>query len=240
MPDKPSTTLIDWNVGVPLGDRSRVDGPRAGALARFAPSFALAVAACFALGGLPACRSALDRAGAREVTSATPARFPGDWLGHWSGPATIFSAAGERAFLMELVISPSDEPSRFSWTLIYDARPGTKRDPGAPPARQERPYALIINDAANGEFTIDEGNSIRLPARLLGGTLWSLFTIQGSRLTASYELRDRGTPSERLVVEIVSSQDGKNEISTGGEGGVPPVTGITPSSLQRAVMTRVK
>lgn len=240
MSDKPSTTQIDRNVAALLGNRSRVNEPRAGVGARVVPVLALAVAACLALGGLSACRSVPERAGARETTSAAPARFPADWLGHWSGPATLFSAAGERAFLMELVIAPTDDPARFTWTIIYDAPSATKRDPGAPPTRQERPYALIINDAANGEFTIDEGNSIRLPARLLGGTLWSLFTIQGSRLTASYELRDRGTPSERLVVEIVSSQDGKNEISTGGEGGVPPVTGITPSSLQRAVMTRVK
>lgn len=155
-----------------------------------------------------------------------PASFPSDWIGDWSGPAHLVWPDGRRReFSMELHIAPTTDPKRYTWTVVYAE--------GA--QRQERPYELVVVDAAEGRYEIDEKNGIRLPTTLIGDTLRAAFTVQGVQVVTCERL-DRTPTGERLVSEMLSF-DARDPASTGG-GEAPPVTVIRPSTLQEAVLVR--
>jgi hypothetical protein len=120
---------------------------------------------------------------------------------------------------MELVIGPTADPARYTWTVIY-----IEGD-----QRQERPYELVIIDAAAGKFVIDEKNSIMLDSRFIDGALYSQFVVGTSVITASYR-RD----GERLVVELLTT-DVKGAAVTGAKD-VPEVQTHPVKGLQRAVL----
>ena len=127
---------------------------------------------------------------------------------------------------MELHIAPTASRERFTWTIIYVE--GEQR--------QERPYELVVKDAMNGIYEVDEKNSIRLPMLLLDGGFYSSFEVEGSLLNACYRLEARGTPDERIILEIISFAAATE--NTGGADGVPEVRTRKPMSLQRAVLRR--
>ena len=157
------------------------------------------------------------------VSSAT---FPLSWQGQWKGDVEVLGADFGK-FSMELVIAPTSDANTFDWKIIYDGQAG----------RQERPYALIIKDAAKGLYEIDERNGIVLPQRMLGGVLRSQFEVMGSRIDATYELLGAGTADERIMCELVSYRSDQS-VSTGGKDNVPEVKGWTPSTVQRVALRR--
>lgn len=154
-------------------------------------------------------------------------RFPESWAGHWKGDAVSGVDGRMQKFTMELDVAPTEDASRFRWTLIYDGAAG----------RQERPYTLLMRDAAKGMYAIDEGNSIVLEARLIDGTLYTHFLVQGNRITTRQRLESDGTGA-RIDVEMVTTIDDKGT-ETGNAQGAPAVKTWTPVSVQKAVLRKL-
>ncbi len=128
---------------------------------------------------------------------------------------------------MELHVAATESRDRFTWTIVY----------GEGEQRQERPYELIVKDAAKGLYEVDEKNSIRLPMALLDGAFYCNFEVEGSILNATYRLEGRGTSDERIVIEIVSLATTVER--TGGEDRAPEVRTRMPATLQRGVLRRL-
>ncbi|MBY8823985.1 hypothetical protein [Sphingomonas colocasiae] len=80
--------------------------------------------------------------------------------------------------------------------------------------------------AGEGEYTVDEGDGIKLPTRLLGDTLYSIFKFDTHLLTVI--TRKRG---DMLEQEIISATD-----QPAGKG----VVTLHPSSVQRTTLSRAK
>lgn len=154
--------------------------------------------------------------------------FPDSWIGHWAGDATLNSPKGvAMRFTMELKVAKTDDPTKYEWTIIYDDGKN----------RQERPYQLIVKDAANGAYEIDEKNGIVLPCTLIGGALYSAFDLEGVRLVSRDQL-----VGDAIETEIITLST-KQMVSTGGkaddpEAQVPPVNGVPVVSVQRAVLKK--
>lgn len=164
----------------------------------------------------------------KKFPGIAEASFPQTWAGHWKGDAELVRAGGANiAFKMELIVKPTDDPARWTWTIVYDGAAG----------RQERAYELVVKDAATGSFQIDERNGIVLEARLLGGTLYSTFEVQGTRLHTRERIEDAGTDRARLIVEITTWQAAVAQETGGGDA--PPVQTWAVSSLQRATLRPV-
>jgi len=161
------------------------------------------------------------------ATSSAPATLPAAWLGDWSGPAELLAPGRPpRPFHMELHVAPLAESDRYTWTIIY----------GEGEQRQERPYVLIVQDAARGLYAVDEGNSIVLPQVLLGDAFYGAFEIEGATLHTVERLEGRGTPDERITVEITAFSG--EPTPTGGQNDTPAVQARVPSTVQRAVLRR--
>lgn len=201
--------------------------------------------ACSAL-ALAGCKSAAPAAAPAPTSPAqdlasnpldTPS-FPSDWFGTWSGPAEVARPAnsasvaqGDKLQLtMGLVIGPTSDPNRFTWTVIYE-HSGEKH---------ERKYELVVVDAARGQYEIDEKNSITLPTTLIGGTLRSTYIVEGVQVITCERLER--TPSGPRIVSEMLSVDTTSPRKTGGQGEgtgkIPEVTIFSPRALQRAVLTR--
>ncbi len=176
---------------------------------------------------LPACRTSGTPTPAQPIADA-PVAFPGDWLGTWTGPASLHWPDGRtRAFEMSLTITPTADPARYTWTVVY-----AEGD-----QKQTRPYELVVLDAPTGRYAIDEKNGITLPTTLFAGTLRSAFAVEGVQVVTNDRL-ERGPDGDRLVSEMISL-DAKTTSATGG-GDIPAVTILRPTTLQRAVLRRVK
>lgn len=154
--------------------------------------------------------------------------FPDSWIGHWAGDATLTTPKGvAMRFTMELKIAKTDDPAKYEWTIIYDDGKN----------RQERPYQLIVKDAAKGSYEIDEKNGIVLPTTLIGAALYSAFDLEGVRLVSKDQL-----VGGVIETEIVTMST-KQMVATGGkaedqEAQVPPVTGVPVASVQRATLKK--
>ncbi len=122
-----------------------------------------------------------------------PSIFPQAWEGKWQGELKIYNAKGlAQKIPMELHILPIDTSESFTWSIIY----GEDKEKGL------RPYELKIVDAEKGHYIVDEHNSILLDAYLLGGKLFERFSVMGSMLLATTELRD-----DVLYYEIISGSE---------------------------------
>ena len=167
-----------------------------------------------------------------ETASAMPVAFPAGWEGTWKGPANLHWPDGRtRAFEMALTIAPTRDPARWTWTVVYSEGENS----------QTRPYELVVVDAAAGKYAIDEKNSIILPTTMFAGTLRSAFGV-GETLIVTTDRMEMGPSGEpTLVSEMLSMNSATPETTGGDEGrGVPPVSTLTPLTLQRAVLKRVK
>lgn len=169
---------------------------------------------------------------AQPERGASAGAFPQSWYGRWSGPAESLRLGGvSQTFRMELIIAPTDDPARHTWTIIY-----APAEAGGQGPTQERRYELVAIDPAAGKYEIDEKNSIRLASSLIGGSLWSAFEVQGGRIMVQYRPENLGTKDERLIVEMFGHAANAGA-TTGGEGDVPPVITFAPEWMQRAVLT---
>jgi hypothetical protein len=153
--------------------------------------------------------------------------FPLSWQGQWAGKLEIWNAGGKVQELpMELHILPLDTAGRYTWTLIY----GEDKEAG------KRPYELLPLDPAKGLYLLDEKNTIKMEAYLLGGRFYQWFEVEGTLLFTATSLE-----GDSLIWEIVSGS--ATPISTTGgqewQGeAIPPVKAFPLRVLQRAVLRK--
>ncbi len=142
------------------------------------------------------------------------------WIGEWSG--TMQNWPSRPKVAMRLVIGPIAQADRLSWRMVY----------GSGKRQQTRPYELVAVDRKQGRFLIDEKNSIKISARLLGQAIYTHFEVGRSRLSATYRLRDG-----KLEVEILSFAL-RTVRKSGGQGGTPPVSSWEVVNVQHAILSR--
>jgi hypothetical protein len=164
-----------------------------------------------------------------DTAAGAPAQFPLSWVGHWTGPAALVAPGRpSREFAMELIVAPTADPQRFTWTVVYAELDGK---------RQERAYELVVRDTEKGQYAIDEKNGIVIPATLFDSALYTSFEVQGVRINTREALENAGTPEECIRVEMVSGSAQQPEI-TGGKDAIPEVRSVVARTLQRATLKR--
>lgn len=143
------------------------------------------------------------------------------WLGDWKGTLEIYNAQGLRQTVaMELNIAQLTDSS-WTWQIVYGEGEG----------RQERNYELIKR-AGQGNYVVDEKNSIELDLNLIGNGFFSFFQVADSRLLISYELVNEA------IQFRTHSMDTRTETKTGGEDNVPMVLSWKTGTYQKAVLKK--
>jgi hypothetical protein len=161
------------------------------------------------------------------ATAQTATRgLPPDWHGHWRGQLQIMKPQGlGQTYLMQLVIRPLDS-ARYQFSIIY----------GEGAQAQERPYELLVIDAAKGHYRVDEKNSILIDAQLLGNRLITWFAVEKSLLVIAYE-----RVGDTIVFEVTSTTH-KPALTSGGrrhrDQRIPSVGSFLANGFQRAVLYR--
>jgi hypothetical protein len=162
-------------------------------------------------------------------TSISRDSFPSSWFGTWEGTLNIYNAKGlSQSIPMSLELAATDTIGYYKWHIIY----GTDREKGL------RPYYLETIDASKGLYRNDEKNSIKMEAYLLGGKLFSNFSVEGNLLTSMQE-----KVGDTMLWEIVFGKE--KEVSITGN---QVVKGDTISAVktmpviisQRAVLKKKK
>jgi hypothetical protein len=111
-------------------------------------------------------------------TAVSKDSFPTSWFGTWEGTLNIYNAKGlSQSIPMSLELGATDTLGFYKWHIIY----------GADRAKGLRPYFLKTIDASKGQYLNDEMNSIKMEAYLLGGKLFSTFSVEGNLLTSMQE-----------------------------------------------------
>jgi len=148
--------------------------------------------------------------------NTSSAQLPRKWIGNWSGTMHLFSH-GELvdSVAVSFLVKPLPQDSSYTWKMEYNF----------PTMRTVQDYTLRVSDAAKGLFVIDEGAGIELACSLVGDKMYSLFEVQGTMLSACYELK-----GDELIFEVTS---GKQAPST-----CVGVTTYSPKNLQRVVLKR--
>ena len=175
-------------------------------------------------------RNSTDPTPAKVGTTLSPKElnFPEDWQGAWSGNLEIYTLTGlAQQVPMQLEIYPIDSSENWTWNIVY----GPDRETGL------RAYELVPVDPEKGLYAIDEQNSIRLEAYLLGGQLVQRFEVMGNLLVTTTQLIKPNT----LRWEILSGK--LDPVSTTGdqvvEGDtIPPVRGYPVGVRQTATLKR--
>ncbi len=151
--------------------------------------------------------------------------FPQNWEGKWQGELEIYNVKGiAQKIPMELHILPIDTSDNYTWHIIY----GEDKVAGL------RPYELQIVNADIGHYVVDEKNGILLDAFLLGGKLFERFSVMGSMLLATIEVRDG-----LMYYEIISGNETPiNMTSTIEEGETFEVSSLPIVVRQYAELRR--
>jgi hypothetical protein len=151
------------------------------------------------------------------LLGASNAQLPKEWLGIWKGMMYMYNSGTLRDSVMVMfTVKPSAQEGSYTWRTDYhSAKTPVTKD-----------YTLRVRDAAKGLYVTDEGDGIELTSYLVGNKIYSLFEVQNTMLSASYELR-----GDDLVFEVTS---GKKEPLTGGG-----VTTFSVKNLQRIVFKRI-
>ena len=125
---------------------------------------------------------------------------------------------------MQLNIQPIKGSHNYTWNIVYGAD-----------GKDSRPYELLTIDSAKGHYIVDEKDSIRLDAYLIGGKLFSQFEVEGTMLlTTDYREGDA------LISEIVAGPAKEIAITGGHTKETPPVRSYAVRTRQVAVMHRQK
>lgn len=144
--------------------------------------------------------------------------LPVAWHGNWQGSMLVYGRPNTppQRVALGLNIAPVPEKNQLTWTLQY----------GEGDKKSVRPYVLIRTP--QGQLQIDEQNGIVLDVDLTGNVIYSQFEVNGSLLTARYELRDK-----ELLFEIVSAQKGTKSGTK-----QLPVQSFAPRLVQSGTMQR--
>lgn len=172
--------------------------------------------------GLIVCGCAKPERKTPAASTAAPT-FPADWLGTWSGTATVTLPDGKQPFKTEmtLTIEPLLESDGVSWAIDYHQETGV------------RAYELSPMEAQPGRYQLDERNGIVIPNALVGDTLYSSFTVGKAQLIT----RTRRMANETLLFDIMTFP-AADSATTGNQNGVPAVGTRALKSIQRAMLRR--
>lgn len=126
------------------------------------------------------------------------------WEGMWHGVLENFPGkpGAERIDVtFEVGTLPSREGDCATWRTRY-AHAAT--------VRQVKDYRLC-RLAGDGEYVVDEGDGIKLPTRLLGGVLYSVFKYDDHLLTVI--TRMRGDVLEQEIITTLDRAAGKGVVT---------------------------
>jgi hypothetical protein len=166
-----------------------------------------------------------ERAGKNAEDKAFPAAyaFPKEYVGTYVGNLNVADASGVLQNVpMELIIAPTEDPKKFSYTLAYII--SKKRD--------ERKYTLVIVDQAKGLYDLDENNGVVLRANYMRQTLFSTFEVNNRILNSSVEFKNDG----RVFFNIIVTEKADPR-TTGNEK--TPVTSYNAIVIQKAALRKV-
>ena len=164
---------------------------------------------------------------AQNVNPLIKNDFPNSWVGDWVGELMIYNANGLQQILpMQLIINPLGDTTDFTFTIIYglDVETGT------------RSYILETIDAEKGQYRINEQNSIKIDAYLLGDKLVQRFEVMGNLLDTFIEKK-----GEHLIWEIFSGKmQGNITGDTVHQGDtIPPVQTFPMRVYQKCVLSKI-
>lgn len=147
------------------------------------------------------------------------------WVGKWIGESTNeVAGGGNQKFTVQLFVSPSKTPNRWTWQITYTGAAG----------KSVRDYELVAIDETKGLYVLDEKNGIKLPATLFEDSLHFHFAVAGQTLWSRYRIV---TTSETFIeYELVTaaSQDAK----TTGTDEIE-VIGLQPVTRQFATLKKI-
>jgi hypothetical protein len=127
---------------------------------------------------------------------------------------------------MSLDVKPTSDPKTYTWTMQYGPQP-------------PRLYNILINDEAKGMYTVDEQNSILIPARKVGNELVSNYEVMGSQMTIIHD----SVSEDEMLFKVNMWRPIQNSVSgdTVQKGDtIPKVTSFMPVAYQIARLKRVK
>ncbi len=153
--------------------------------------------------------------------------LPMAWLGVWRGEVAVENSQGKQpGFQMELVVEPISDSPRCTWRITYEGQAG----------KSVREYEIELVDRRQGHYRIDEKNSIRIDATLLGNTLLSHFTVLKQTILTRYEIDPKQT--DEMIFELTTAPT-DSQVTTGGQGEIPEVVSLRFSNRQTARLKRV-
>ncbi len=150
--------------------------------------------------------------------------FPFTWIGKWAGDLNIYGPAGLlQSVPMSLTILPL-ENGTYTWNIQY-----------GPDSAGLRPYLLEPVAPEQGRYRVNENNGILLNEQLLGGKLYSLFSVEGSLLLSTVE-----KVGDKLVYEIIAAGDEPGSTTGGGthEGEPIPAVGVYNVVVRQAAILK--
>ena len=154
--------------------------------------------------------------------------FPESWLGKWQGTLVTIappdSIRNRIPISLEIAREPND--TAFVWRTIFNADT----------VRGNRPYRLLIENAAKGIYATDESNGVLLDETFLGGLLTSVFQVQTRVLESRYSLRG-DTLTHELTWWDTSPTRTVKGTGANSEAGTE-IRSFRVQGMQRAVMTR--
>lgn len=146
----------------------------------------------------------------------TQAQIPTKWFGEWKG--TMYMLKNGKltdSVMVSLTIKPIEENKSYTWKMQYHSEkmPMTKD------------YKLVVKDAEKGIFLTDEGGGVELQDYLFQDKFYSVFEVQNTMLTATYEYRNN-----EIIFEVTSGK----KTNTVAEG----VTNFSVNFLQKAIFKK--
>lgn len=170
-------------------------------------------------------------AACRTMPAAAPAPtapFPESWVGHWEGTLTTLTPpdSARNRIPISLDITREAGGTAYGWRTIFNADT----------VRGDRPYRLVVEDAARGRYATDEGNGVLLDESWLGGVLTSVFEVQGRVLESRMMLRGDTLVHELTWWSTTPTRTVRGQ-GANAEGGAE-IKSYRPSGMQRAVMVR--
>ncbi len=134
------------------------------------------------------------------------------------------AGGGKQNFSVQLVVSPSQSPDRWTWQITYNGAAG----------KSVRDYELVAIDESKGRYVLDEKNGIKLPATLFEDSLHFHFTVSGQTLWSRYRLVTKDETVIEYEMVTASGQDAK---TTGTEE--IEVIGLQPATRQVATLKKI-
>ena len=150
-------------------------------------------------------------------------QFPNDYFGIYKGTLEVSNSKGDTTYPMEFHLNPTDSIGKYEYKLVY----------GAGVNRQERPYHLIVRNAAEGTYIVDENNGILLDDKVVGNRMYSLFEVGDNLLTTFITFE-----KDHMIFEITVSKRIQKQVTYANNEAQTEVISYPISTVQRAVLQK--